>query len=100
MSALRNIETTEDYETYTNRVEEWLSEVVFPSTGDSCGFSNSRCDICHRPLAGDRHEVKYFADQESTYVETDECCTDCLYYLNYGSLDDQTMLNIHTRSKS
>lgn len=57
------------------------------STGDSAGFSASRCDLCNRHYAGDRFEA------EAGPFDL-EVCTDCAYYAEYGQLDDLTMISL------
>lgn len=55
-------------------------------------FSWQPCDICNRSLGGDRHPSHY-VDENDTVVHL-SVCTDCVLFINYGRLDDSTMLEI------
>lgn len=61
-------------------------------------FSWSPCDCCQRPLGGDRYPANGYRppDEGETKGECLEynICTDCVYYAEYGRLDDTTMMNI------
>jgi hypothetical protein len=57
-------------------------------------FSSSNCDLCNSPLGGPRHSVALVdvgTDTEPIYYSV---CVDCMYYIEYGQLDDSTMLEI------
>ena len=64
------------------------------STGDKVDdFSKAACECCGRPLAGERYKA------EATEKETGDrvllsVCVDCVYFLEYGCLDDMTMMEI------
>jgi hypothetical protein len=51
-------------------------------------FSWHNCECCKRPLGGNRED--YIADTGLVY----SICDDCVYYNEYGRLDDMTMLEI------
>lgn len=55
-------------------------------------FSWRACDSCGSSLGGDRHPA-HGRDRNGDLVHL-SVCTDCLYYLNYGRLDDMAMLEI------
>lgn len=61
--------------------------------GDEGWFSHRRCDCCDRPLGGDRFQASGF-NPEDKQVYTFEVCEDCLYYAQYGQLDDMTMMDM------
>ena len=55
-------------------------------------FSCSSCDCCDSTLGGNR-EPAHGIDKDGNLVHM-EVCTDCVYYLNYGRLDDQSMIEV------
>lgn len=112
--------TYKQYEKYQASVEHNLEHLDFVSTGacrgcKECGldavcteqeldaasdpyFSRSDCEACGSTLAGDRHPVhgKRIGDHSLAHLSV---CTDCVYYITYGQLDDETMMEIE-KSKS
>ncbi len=53
-------------------------------------FSWSPCDCCGSSLGGDReHATGWNPTEESVQEYT--ICVDCVYYAEYGRLDDMTM---------
>lgn len=103
--------TKSEYAEYQAAVERNLKGLEFVSTGacpgcEDCGlekeatgyeietatepsFSWSSCDACGSTLGGDRHPA-HGRMSDGTLLHLN-VCTDCLYYLNYGQLDDTTM---------
>lgn len=55
-------------------------------------FSWSSCDCCGSTLGGDRHPAHGY-DKDDNLIHLN-VCADCFYYLNYGQLDDVSMLEI------
>lgn len=53
-------------------------------------FSWHPCDCCRRPLGGMRYEANGY-NPTTKEVQEYKVCEDCLYYSEYGQLDDQTM---------
>ena len=53
-------------------------------------FSSINCDCCNRSLAGDRYDCDAYND-EFKQVYKYSVCTDCVYFAEYGCLDDTTM---------
>lgn len=105
--------TKQEYADYEERVATYLKGCEAVSTGPCPGcegcadcqkengeyhedpwFSWQPCEICHG-LAGDRHSWHCIIDGEITHGS---CCTDCYYYIEYGQLDDMTMLDINKQS--
>jgi len=113
------METKQDYINYQARFEAGTNGLEFISTGinskctecqciygyenehefeiavenqdvlDEGSFSNSYCDICGSMLGGDKfiaHGIN--KDEELVHLEI---CVDCMYYNEYGQLDDMTM---------
>ena len=56
------------------------------------GFSWSSCDCCGSSLGGDRHPA-HGVDKDGGIVHF-QVCQDCVYYLNYGQLDDMSMMEM------
>lgn len=54
-------------------------------------FSWSPCGCCNRPLGGNR-EIYSFVTESGDIQE--DICTDCVYYLAYDKLNDETMMEI------
>lgn len=63
-------------------------------------FSCLRCPCCKSTLGGDRHQHIgwYKGARDNSYSDEYKwegyLCSDCLYYICYGALDDQTMIEI------
>lgn len=55
-------------------------------------FSWSECDACGSTLGGNRHPA-HGRDSNGDILHL-SICEDCLYYLNYGQLDDMTMMEM------
>ena len=55
-------------------------------------FSWNSCDCCGGTLGGNR-EVAHGIDEDGN-LHHFHICEDCVYYLEYGHLDDMTMLRI------
>ena len=63
---------------------------------DEPSFSWRPCDCCNRPLGGERyHATGYQRGLDEIYEY--EVCGDCIYYAEYGRLDDLTMLDVEQR---
>jgi len=101
---LRHIETLEDYQTYQAAVESFFEGEGITNLSscsdedcDDCGgephFSWSWCDCCNRDLGGDRHHATGW-NPTLREVQEYRVCSDCVYYAEYGELDDCTMLEV------
>ena len=56
-------------------------------------FSRRACECCGSGLGGNRyHATGYNPEAEAAYCY--EVCQDCIYYAEYGRLDDMIMLEI------
>ncbi len=98
--------TKAEYADYERSVAAWRSQNFFPSSGfcegcEECGntnedsyFSWRSCEVCHRPLGGDRYPVHSVDSDDDRVVLHWDACLDCICYLEYGRLDDQTMLDM------
>ncbi len=56
-------------------------------------FSHRSCDCCGTHLGGDRYAATGYNPETEEVLEY-EVCQDCVYYAEYGQLDDQSMLDI------
>lgn len=89
----------QQYADYQKRVAEFLHEhnikpgCYGPKDCDAEPyFSWSPCPCCGSSLGGNR-ELYTFAVIHGGTVSA-AICTDCVYYLTYGRLDDSTMLEV------
>lgn len=57
-------------------------------------FSWRACQCCDSSQGGDRYECDGYNDTTKEVEEYDCICEDCVYYAEYGSLDDTTMSQI------
>lgn len=92
---IKNIENRAEYEEYQARVREFFENegIENLSSEGEPYFSWSHCDCCHRPLGGDRYKATGF-NRATQEIQEYQICTDCMYYAEYGQLDDMTMMNI------
>lgn len=103
-----DIKTKQDYEEYQKTIAMFIEreELSFLSTGTNDGehgdidpwFSWRPCPCCKSPLGGMREYLWAWSGAKEGYtpgirVEF-EICQDCVYYLEYGKLDDSTMLRV------
>ena len=68
-----------------------------PCCGEVVGcdpyFSWSSCECCGSHLGGNRyHATGYNPETKEVYCY--EICEDCMYYSEYGQLDDMTMMDM------
>jgi hypothetical protein len=88
-----------EYKTFVANVENFLKvnnvKAGCHSPKDSEAesfFSWSQCECCKSTLGGNR-ETYTFAQTDNKTFEAD-ICTDCVYFLAYGKLDDVTMAQV------
>lgn len=55
-------------------------------------FSWRACECCGSRLGGNRETYSFAPEIGETF--TADICTDCVYYLAYGQLDDMTMMDM------
>ncbi len=98
-----DIRTKEEYEQYKQDVAafilneriEFLSTGCEPDAGSSGEpwFSWRACECCKSPLGGMREYL--FACLKGTDEQVRyQICEDCVNYIEYGRLDDETMSRI------
>jgi len=106
--------TKQEYVEYQKAVEDFFKAEgitnltnggVFDATTnecESCGeiinddegyFSRHSCDCCRTRLGGQRYHASGWNPKHKT-VFCYEVCRNCLYYAEYGRLDDQAMLEL------
>jgi hypothetical protein len=56
-------------------------------------FSWRSCECCGTTLGGDREDANGY-NPTTKEVQEYSVCTDCIYYAEYGRLDDMTMLEV------
>ena len=90
----------QQYADYQKRVATFLREhdikpgCYGPEDCDDEPFFSWRpCCCCKGGLGGNR-EIYRFALNSNGGMISAAICTDCVYYLTYGRLDDSTMLEV------
>lgn len=93
-----------EYEEYEESVKDF-----FKKEGINClsqmdmevepYFSSSYCEVCNRYFGGDRYDCSGYNPIIKQVQEDYEVCSDCLYYAEYGRLDDMTMGDIEQSEK-
>lgn len=90
--------TTKEYQAYQTAVAQFLTRnQVMPGCHSQAEpdsepfFSWRACECCGSRLGGNR-ETYSFASNQGEF--TADICTDCVYFLAYGQLDDMTMLDM------
>ena len=79
--------------------DEWQDTGACPKCGADreCAeepyFSWHPCDCCGSRLGGNREHATGY-NPETGEIQEYEICTDCVYYAEYGCLDDTMMLEI------
>jgi hypothetical protein len=73
--------------------QENLANLSIAETETDPHFSKSPCDCCKSPLHGNRYQANG-AINDSDDIWEGNVCEDCIYYAEYGRLDDQQMEEI------
>lgn len=87
--------TLQEYTEYTNRVRQFIDSNTlgfFSLKNESAFYSSLMCDVCQRPLCGDRYEMT--AKTKDNELFEFDACPDCMYFLHYFRLPDEEMLGI------
>ena len=56
-------------------------------------FSSISCECCSSPLGGNRYDCNGY-NPKTGGIQEYTVCTDCVYYAEYGQLDDMTISEI------
>lgn len=94
MSNWPHIESRVDLERFYNRVvnatEDWESVKCY--SYENKHFSHTPCEVCRRPLGGDRwdYSVTLKDGEELEY----EVCVDCHEMIQFGDLNEEELLKI------
>jgi hypothetical protein len=88
--------TKQEYKDYEERVARFFDkEGINNLSGDGewQDFDHRPCECCKRPLGGQREHASGY-NPATKEVQEYEICSDCLYYAEYGQLDDMTMMDM------
>lgn len=93
--------TASEYDEYAKRVgdffADWLQNLsAIPDDDGNVEpfFSWRRCDVCRTSLGGDRYHCNGYNGRTGEVEEYDYVCADCVYFAEYGRLDDTTMAEV------
>ena len=88
--------TKKQYQQYQRDVDVFFrSEGITNLSGNGDTFFSWReCDCCGRTPGGDRETADGYNPETKEVQHYDGICADCVYYAEYGQLDDQTMLDM------
>ncbi len=84
-----------EYQEYEARVKAFFDSEGITNLSSIDGesyYSKHLCDCCH-DIAGDREDCNGY-NPTTGQIQEYSVCTDCVYYAEYGCLDDKTMLEI------
>lgn len=98
---MKDIETKEDYALYQEVVADFfknegvtnLSIIYNEEESTEPYFSWQNCECCKRSLAGNRYDCNGY-NPTTKEIQDYVVCEDCVYYVEYGQLDDMTMMKI------
>jgi len=95
------MKTKAEYEKYKKSVEGFfkregisnLSQIQDKDGYCEPHFSGVPCECCGGMLGGDRYDCNSY-NPKTKGIQEYTVCTDCVYYAEYGQLDDMTMSEI------
>jgi hypothetical protein len=89
--------TKAEYAKYESAVAAFMKrEGIANLSSDSdseYSFSWRGCDCCGSDLGGDRIPATGY-NRSSKEIQRYTVCSDCIYYAEYGRLDDMTMIEV------
>ncbi len=88
--------TRKDYTEYQEAVAAFFANEGISNlsaTDAESSFSWRQCECCGSTLGGDRYECTGYHSTSGDVFEY-EVCSDCVYYAEYGQLDDMTMMDM------
>ena len=94
--------TSKEYTQYCQDVEDFfkreglsnLTAVADEEGNCEPHFSWSSCHCCGSTLGGDREDCNGYNPTTGEVQDGYSVCVDCVYYAEYGRLDDMTMASI------
>lgn len=91
--------TKQEYQEYQAAVELFFSRAGIANLSADADsqephFSSRLCNCCRRYFGGNRFYCSGYNRSSKKVQDGYEICTDCVYYAEYGQLDDMTMLEI------
>ncbi len=97
-----DIKNKADYEAYKKDVaaffeREGLDCLTTVSEEEGCTepyFSWRSCDCCGCHLGGNRYDCNGYNPTTKEVQDGYSVCEDCVYYVEYGQLDDMTMMRL------
>lgn len=97
-----DINTKEEYEQYKENVEAFfereglgnLSQISDDEGNNEPYFSWRPCDCCGCHLGGNRYDCNGYNPATKEVQDGYRVCEDCVYFVEYGRLDDTTMMRI------
>jgi len=93
--------TRKEYSEYEAAVAEFFANEGVTNLSrmddDESFFSWRPCDCCRTYLGGDRIKANGY-NPSTKEVQEYTICVDCEYYVEYGQLDDMTMLDMDKES--
>ena len=79
---------------------EGVSDMDDPRYEDAANSSGSfswrACDVCRRGLGGAREPMHWREVDDEGLIVHGDACPDCVYYLEYGRRDDQTLIELES----
>jgi hypothetical protein len=89
--------TRAEYKAYQARVAAFFEaegiENLSSDPDSEAYFSWQSCDCCGTGLGGNREDATGY-NRKTKAIHKYEVCFDCIYYAEYGRLDDMTMMDI------
>lgn len=93
--------TKKEYERYQKRVEQFFADGLnnlstVSSEEGNCEpyFTWKSCPVCGQSKGHDGYDCNGYNGQTKEIEEYSNVCQDCVYYCEYGQLDDQQMWDI------
>lgn len=92
--------TTTEYAAYEKRIADFMQREglnnLYPHTSDDIEpyFSWRSCACCGTTLGGMRYDCNGYNPTTREVQGDYSVCVDCVYYAEYGQLNDLTMLDM------
>lgn len=86
--------TKTEYAAYVSRFEDGIKGYTHFTTDGEEYFSWRRCSICGTTEGGSREDGQAVDSKSDAIVFVGSICLDCVYFNEYGRLDDMTMMEV------